>query len=665
MPGQSRSYSRYGSFILLKKLEESTLAEIWRAAPVEGNALGPHIALLRFTGGDTGALKRAAETAAKSLKTIEGSTVVKGQTYHLVGRNPIITWGYDGGRSLFHMLEVARGGPELPSNPFPIDQALAITEKLAISLETTGHLKHGGHRLHHGLLIPQVVWVSEDGDVRTLGHQLTKGMLASLSRAPVQKQFGGFVAPELRRNGESTDPSEVWAVGANLYAMLTGNFLDPPSDQAAMDATLSDAILATDEPIPDTVREVLAKSLAIDPARRFENPAAIREAISSLIHGGEYAPTTFNLAFYIHNLLREEFEAETAERETEKGVDPSLIPVAAGAPADEEPAEAAPPLTSVAGAAAPEPLKKKGNRLPLIAAIVAVLLIGGGAAGYWFTIGPGGKSTEESQIADAATSAANDVAPPEVKQPPVVEPLVAVTDTGEEGAEIETTTDRSQAPTEEELRQKMIQEEIDRRLQEEIMKLQSEYDRKLREERAKQQTRSEPAQTQPAESKPAPVSTPPATPATDKPKTATKQEPAEPPAETTAQTTTATDTAAAPPPTSTAPAEPAATQVPKVQEGDLVEIGDVDTPPKLLKRVEPLYPRLAARQKAEATVFLSALVSENGKVLDVKVLKGDRRKLGFDEAAMEAIRRATFQPAMKEGKRVKTWMPVPVFFKAD
>ena len=677
MSRQPQSYVKYGSFILFRKLEESSLAEIWRGAPVEGNSIGSAVGLLRFTGGDTGALRRAAEQAAKSLPTIEGSTVVKGQTYHLVGKNPIITWDYSGGRSLFHMMQIASGGPELPSNPFPVDQALAIAEKLALSLETTGHLKHGGNRLHHGVLIPQLVWVSEDGDVRTLGHQLTKGLLAALSRAPVQKQFGGFVAPELRRNGESTDPSEVWGIGANLYAMLTGEFLPAPTDQAAMDTTLADAIVASDEPIPEPVREVLAKSLAIDPARRYESPAALREAIGVLTHGGDYAPTTFNLAFYIHNLLRDEIEAEPAEREAEKGVDPKLVP-AFGATSGDTPEssqeEVVPPTPAppspVSADRGAEPARR-GSRTPLIAAVIVVLLLAGGAAAYWFTMGPGAGPSAESTLADAGTSAINDTATSAPSRPaPVVEPLVALTDTGDQGSEVETTTvSDPDAPSEQERREKLIQEQIDRRLQEEILKLQAEYDRKLREERSsREQPRAEPKPTQTPQEAPArtasrtePAEPTPSAAELDRQQLASQQGETPPRVASTQPPTSSVQT----PATTTVAETPPVPQVPQVKAGDLVDFAELDKAPALTRRVEPIYPPLAARQKAHATIILSVLVSEKGKVTDVKVLKGDRRRLGFDEAASDAIRKSTFSPAMKGGQPVKTWMPVPVLFKTE
>ena len=54
--------------------------------------------------------------------------------------------------------------------------------------------------------------------------------------------------------------------------------------------------------------------------------------------------------------------------------------------------------------------------------------------------------------------------------------------------------------------------------------------------------------------------------------------------------------------------------------------------------------------------MVSALISETGEVLEVKVLKGDSR-FGFNESAVRAMRSTRFSPAIKDGKRVRTWRP--------
>ena len=59
---------------------------------------------------------------------------------------------------------------------------------------------------------------------------------------------------------------------------------------------------------------------------------------------------------------------------------------------------------------------------------------------------------------------------------------------------------------------------------------------------------------------------------------------------------------------------------------------------------------------------VTALVSENGDVVDVNVLRGDTR-FGFNEAAIRAMRSVKFTSPVKSGKRVKTWYPQTINFK--
>ena len=71
---------------------------------------------------------------------------------------------------------------------------------------------------------------------------------------------------------------------------------------------------------------------------------------------------------------------------------------------------------------------------------------------------------------------------------------------------------------------------------------------------------------------------------------------------------------------------------------------------------------MALRQRAEATILVTALVDENGNVADVKVLRGDKR-FGFEDSALRAVRNTKFSAPVKDGKRVKSWFAVPIIFK--
>jgi TonB family protein len=63
-----------------------------------------------------------------------------------------------------------------------------------------------------------------------------------------------------------------------------------------------------------------------------------------------------------------------------------------------------------------------------------------------------------------------------------------------------------------------------------------------------------------------------------------------------------------------------------------------------------------------ALVGVCVVVEENGGVQDARI-KGAKAGYGFDEAAMEAARRATFNPATKNGVRVKMWYDLNINFK--
>jgi protein TonB len=101
-----------------------------------------------------------------------------------------------------------------------------------------------------------------------------------------------------------------------------------------------------------------------------------------------------------------------------------------------------------------------------------------------------------------------------------------------------------------------------------------------------------------------------------------------------------------------------------VREGDVISVGELDVLPRITRPVKPIYPPMAIRQKITATILLTVLVGEDGEVLDVRVLRGEPR-FGFNDAAMRAMRATRFSSPMKDGKRVRTWLPQSYDFKAN
>jgi TonB family protein len=103
--------------------------------------------------------------------------------------------------------------------------------------------------------------------------------------------------------------------------------------------------------------------------------------------------------------------------------------------------------------------------------------------------------------------------------------------------------------------------------------------------------------------------------------------------------------------------------LPKTKDGDLVDVSEVDTPPRASKIVKPEPTAMAIRQHVSGTVVLRVLVDENGKPGTIEVVRDTAPKVGLADACKTAVAQWVWTPAQKDGKRVKTWIVVPIPFQ--
>jgi protein TonB len=110
----------------------------------------------------------------------------------------------------------------------------------------------------------------------------------------------------------------------------------------------------------------------------------------------------------------------------------------------------------------------------------------------------------------------------------------------------------------------------------------------------------------------------------------------------------AQDQAATPPPTdSTPPSQPA-----------IVASGVIAG--RKIGGNAPIYPPEAKRQRVQGTVLLNAVISEEGKIQDLKVAKAPDRDLA--DAAIQAVRSWRYVPYLLSGKPVKVRTTIAVNF---
>lgn len=104
-------------------------------------------------------------------------------------------------------------------------------------------------------------------------------------------------------------------------------------------------------------------------------------------------------------------------------------------------------------------------------------------------------------------------------------------------------------------------------------------------------------------------------------------------------------------------------QAPKEEEPKEGEFVDVEEEPNPVTPIEKLivYPEAAKRANLEGKVVVDALISKEGKVEKVNVLKADYDV--FKQAAVDAIMKAKFTPARQNGSAVKLWITRTITFK--
>ena len=76
--------------------------------------------------------------------------------------------------------------------------------------------------------------------------------------------------------------------------------------------------------------------------------------------------------------------------------------------------------------------------------------------------------------------------------------------------------------------------------------------------------------------------------------------------------------------------------------------------------MQPDYPTLARQAEIEGRVVLKVTIDERGRVISAVVIRSDAQV--FNNAAVEAVKQWTFEPAEQSGNPVKATIIVPLEF---
>jgi|CXWL01.1.fsa_nt_gi TonB family protein len=642
---------QFGNYLLLKKLADDALGETFRAGKVGKSGMESVVLMRVFNGPsvDGELLWNKVSKRAALQQRLKSPNIGDGVDLGTVRSVPYVAYDYVSGKNLGNLLEQAAK----KHTPIPTDHALLITERVALGLAVAYENKLDDQRILHGFLVPQLVMLSNEGETRLLGFEVAPGIRDFAGKSSIATQFGRYLAPEVLNGQPAHKADDVYSLGAILFELLTSSPLPTPAPADGYASLVDRAELATEgTPLSPELANLIKRSLT-GRAERIADSVTWHKMLSKLMFEGQYNPTTFNLAFFMHNLFRDEIERESQEIEVEK-----TIKIPAPEPPRPAPAPAAatsgtsttatrePGLSMMEQYGIEEPKKGNSGMMIGIAAGVAIAAV----AGYLlFGKGPAKPTTAEPATIAAPTAPAGPTPEELVAQQKALEEQIAKL-VEDRMKSIETT-----AKADQEKRIKDLQKQLE--------------DAKAAEARQRDAaTRpaptpsSPPPSTTPAAATSSPEPSKPAVVEEPKPSTTTAAPasapgtqapasvpPAGAPAATTAPATTATPTAPAP-------------SASGVKRGDLVEFGAGVKRPAKTDAPEPRYPPMAERMKKSADVTISVLVDENGKVIQAQ-LKGADPQFGFADAAIEAAKRTRFSPATKDGVPVKMWLDLKYSFK--
>ena len=165
----------------------------------------------------------------------------------------------------------------------PVDVAAIIALKVAEALEHAHH-----HRIIHRDIKPANVMVSKQGEVKLMDFGIALDEdLDRVTRSGMMVGTPMYMAPEVVSGGQSTEQSDVYAVGAMLYQCLSGRKVFAHASAENIYALIASgkfpAIKKVAPHVPRALRRIVDRALQKKPGKRFSDAAELRRALDDFL----------------------------------------------------------------------------------------------------------------------------------------------------------------------------------------------------------------------------------------------------------------------------------------------------------------------------------------------------------------------------------------------
>ncbi len=630
--------SRFGQYVIEEHIATGGMAEVFKARMVGMEGFQKTVAIKRILSNlnDSDEFVHMFIDEAKLAAQLNHSNIIQIFDLGKVEGAHYIAMEFIEGRDLRSILaECQERGRTLP-----VALALQVASLLASALDYAHKKRDFEDRelgLVHRDVSPQNVLISYEGDVKLCDFGIAKAASkASQTRAGALKGKLQYMSPEQAWGKTIDHRSDIFSLGLVLYEMLTGEKVFKGESELSVLEQVRDPIIAAPsshnpELGPDVDRIVFR---ALDPDRetRYQSALDLQRDLEGVMRSQGLAADRAAIAAFLAGLGGAPGATPGAARAAAAtpATPPPITPPKAPPPPAGRPQAARTPVRPPAG---PEPrplldldpeleraLGPRRDQRPTpprlselgddragggaggsrrLWLLLALLVVTAAAGAGWWFLGRGGDAGGPEALPEEVAEVATETPTPEPAPGLLSEAELIEQARAVAAAEI--------LKQEEALRQRLEQE-------------------------FPTATPVPPTPTATETATPLPTGTP-----TRVPPTATRV------------------------PATATPVPPTAT--PAVREGDIVGPGPGVTVPVALEQAKPEYPRRAHQLQQSGVVEAEILVGIDGRVEEFRVISVDRPGIGFEAATEAAVRRWRYEPATKNGVKVRMRVRIRVPFQ--
>ena len=302
--------------MLLDPIAVGGMAELFRAKIMGDEGFQKLVAVKKILPHLVGekALIDAFIDEARLAAYLQHENIVRTYDFGRMGNDFFIAMEYLFGKNL----RMAADQAAQTGKTLPLDLCLYIISRVAKGLDYAHDLKDfSGKRLNivHRDISPPNIFITYEGEVKVVDFGVAKAASRNTTTlAGVIKGKVAYMSPEQADGAEIDHRTDIFAVGAVLYELLTGaRMYSGDTFQVLARARKAEFAPARQLAplLPESVCQVLDKALALDPAKRYQRCSDMQADIEDALYDLSMRTNQRALSKYI----RELFEADMAEEE--------------------------------------------------------------------------------------------------------------------------------------------------------------------------------------------------------------------------------------------------------------------------------------------------------------------------------------------------------------